>query len=133
MNRLNLKSHFDLILISGDLPWEKPDEKIFFEACDNLGVEPQHCIMIGDKLETDILGGILSKLGGSVWLPINDSKLKQNDPVPDYIIKNIMDLPKILPQLKNVIRCRLNGSYVLNQDELMTDIEDGNSNGSDWS
>lgn len=40
--------------MSGDLPWEKPDQHIFLEACKLLNVEPRHCIMVGDKLETDI-------------------------------------------------------------------------------
>lgn len=131
VNKLNLKQYFDLILVSGDLTWEKPNEKIFLEACDTLGVEPQSCIMIGDKLETDVVGGIISKFGGTVWIPLNEKKRKQNDPVPDYIIQNVLDLSSILPQIKSDIRARNNGSYVLNQDELMSDIDDGNSNSSD--
>lgn len=133
MEKLNLKPLFDLILVSGDLPWEKPNDKIFMEACDHLGVEPQYCVMVGDKLETDILGGIVSKFGGTVWIPLNEKKLKKNDPVPDYVLQNVVEFTKILPQIRNDIRSRNNGTYVLNQDELMTDLEDGNSNGSDGS
>lgn len=47
-------SLFDFILVSGDCEWEKPDARIFNAACNYLGVAPQNCIMIGDKLETDI-------------------------------------------------------------------------------
>lgn len=47
-------SLFDFILISGDCEWEKPDARIFNAACNYLGVAPQNCIMIGDKLDTDI-------------------------------------------------------------------------------
>lgn len=47
-------SLFDFILISGDCEWEKPDARIFHAACNYLGVSPQNCIMIGDKLDTDI-------------------------------------------------------------------------------
>lgn len=54
INRLNLNKYFDCILVSADLPWEKPNEQIFQAACNYLGVEPANCIMIGDKLETDI-------------------------------------------------------------------------------
>lgn len=130
VNKLNLKPLFDLILVSGDLAWEKPCEKIFLEACDNLEVEPRHCIMVGDKLDTDILGGASSKLGGTVWIPLNDRKLKNGDPVPDYVIQNVLHLPALLPQIQNDIRYR---NSVLSQGEFMTDIEDGNSNSSDGS
>lgn len=134
VTKLDLKPFFDLILVSGDLPWEKPNEKIFQEACDILSVEPQHCVMIGDKLETDILGGVMSKFGGTVWVPLKDKKLMQCDPVPDYILRNVLDLPEILPQIRSDIRTTThNRSYVLSPDDLVTDMEDGNSNGSDGS
>lgn len=29
---LNIGDYFDLVLVSGDLPWEKPDPKIFFKV-----------------------------------------------------------------------------------------------------
>lgn len=48
------KSLFDCILVSSDLPWEKPDPRIFLAACNYLGVAPNNCIMVGDKIETDI-------------------------------------------------------------------------------
>lgn len=54
INRLNINKYFDCILVSSDLPWEKPDPRIFSAACNYLGVTPDHCVMIGDKLETDI-------------------------------------------------------------------------------
>lgn len=51
---LNNRSLFDCILVSADLPFEKPDPEIFMTACNYLRVPPESCIMIGDKLETDI-------------------------------------------------------------------------------
>lgn len=54
VKRLKLEKYFDCILVSADLPWEKPDPNIFYAACNYLGVEPANCVMIGDKLETDI-------------------------------------------------------------------------------
>lgn len=57
VQRLNLNAFFDCILVSSDLPWEKPNPHIFMAACNYLGVEPRNCVMIGDKLETDIQVG----------------------------------------------------------------------------
>lgn len=56
IRKLYLEQYFDIILVSGDLPWEKPEARIFQEACQSLQVRPDSCIMVGDKLETDILG-----------------------------------------------------------------------------
>lgn len=57
INRLHLTKYFDCILVSGDLPWEKPDPNIFYAACNHLAVKPSECVMVGDKLETDIQVG----------------------------------------------------------------------------
>lgn len=54
IDRLALGRYFDCILVSSDLPWAKPDRNIFYAACHYLGVQPEECAMIGDKLETDI-------------------------------------------------------------------------------
>lgn len=56
IHKLSLEQYFDVILVSGDLSWEKPQVEIFHKACHFLNVRPKECIMVGDKLETDILG-----------------------------------------------------------------------------
>lgn len=62
INRLHLTKYFDCILVSGDLPWEKPNENIFYAACNHLDVTPNECVMVGDKLETDIEVGYTVKI-----------------------------------------------------------------------
>jgi N-acylneuraminate-9-phosphatase len=54
IQKIDLNKYFDCVLVSDDLPWSKPDPNIFYAACHYLGVQPQQCMMIGDKLETDI-------------------------------------------------------------------------------
>lgn len=97
VHKLSLKEYFDVILVSGDLPWEKPEAEIFQKACEYLNVKPHTCIMVGDKLETDILGGIEADLGGTVWIPTVDKpRVTGDDPQPDFTIKFITDLYGIL-------------------------------------
>ncbi|XP_043273420.1 N-acylneuraminate-9-phosphatase [Venturia canescens] len=117
VHKLELQQHFDVILVSGDLPWEKPQSRIFEEACRCLGVAPRNCLMVGDKLETDILGGIEADLGGTVWIPISDkTRLTAEDPKPDYTIKRITDLLVILKRVPGA-----------------PELEDSSSNASDGS
>ncbi|KAL7017302.1 hypothetical protein ACKWTF_010312 [Chironomus riparius] len=92
-------SLFDFILISGDCEWEKPDARIFNAACNYLGVAPQNCIMIGDKLDTDIKGAIEAGLFASVWIPLNfpaPVEQKDNSVVADITISNIYELNSLL-------------------------------------
>lgn len=123
LTRLHLIPYFDCILISGDLPWEKPNKQIFFEACTHLGVRPEECIMVGDKLETDILGAGKAGLAASVWIPLKEPGFVHvaRDIIPDYTIEDMVDLLHIL------------SGDVQKKSVFCPEFEDCNSNSSDGS
>lgn len=135
IEKLHLQEFFDVMLVSGDLPWEKPKREIFQMACDYLGVRPQQCIMVGDKLETDILGGVEANLGGTVWVPLNSMETGQDDPKPDYTIGHVTDLQKLLPKPPKIPRFRSARRQDFKAKRMigLPDFEDGNSNSSDGS
>lgn len=54
VQKLSVSQFFDCILVSSDLPWEKPHPNIFYAACNYLNVKPEECVMVGDKIGTDI-------------------------------------------------------------------------------
>ncbi|CAL7951204.1 unnamed protein product [Xylocopa violacea] len=117
IRKLSLEQYFDIILVSGDLPWEKPEREIFRKACRFLNVKPDKCIMVGDKLETDIQGGIEAGLKGTIWIPISDKPpLLREDLQPDFTINHITDLLSILNRGPNA-----------------PELEDSSSNASDGS
>ncbi|CAG9565366.1 unnamed protein product [Danaus chrysippus] len=95
IQRLDLEKYFDCVLVSGDHPWEKPDQNIFLEACKLLNVEARTCIMVGDKLETDIKGGKDAELGGTVWIPLQYDEMVSD--LPDFKIQKVTELPEVLP------------------------------------
>jgi len=47
---------FDAVVITGDLPAGKPDERAFAAVCEELGVEPAATVYVGDRPEVDIQG-----------------------------------------------------------------------------
>nr|CAG4641500.1 EOG090X0266 [Eurycercus lamellatus] len=106
---------FDSILVSGDLNCEKPQPEIFHLACSQLNVLPEKCCMIGDRLETDILGGKLAGLGATFWIPLHSSddhaSLTDDDEPPDFTIESLMELAPIFgknsSQNFTVFRCQL--------------------------
>ncbi|XP_058812138.1 N-acylneuraminate-9-phosphatase [Topomyia yanbarensis] len=113
IDRLALNRYFDCILVSSDLPWAKPERNIFYAACHYLGVQPDECAMIGDKLETDVQGGIETKLGATIWLPLpkdlrlgHDKTLADLDEHirPDFIVESVLDLPSVLPRQPALLR-----------------------------
>ncbi|XP_059471246.1 N-acylneuraminate-9-phosphatase [Neocloeon triangulifer] len=91
---LKVQPFFDLVLVSGDLPWEKPHANIFLQACSMLKVQPEAAIMIGDKLETDILGGQI--LAATVWIKppeVVNSTVQAN---PDFTLSDVTHLSRVL-------------------------------------
>ncbi|GJQ76389.1 hypothetical protein Trydic_g2105 [Trypoxylus dichotomus] len=133
VERLNLHSYFDIILVSGDLPWEKPNQQIFHEACGCLNVEPRQCLMVGDKLETDILGGIQANLGGTVWIPLTTDILPHKEFNPDYVLDNVTELLALLPNNPKVPESIFRYNKEKNASNVSLDLDDCNSNSSDGS
>lgn len=86
--------YFDHIIISGEFGEGKPAASIFKHALERLGIEPDHGIMVGDKLTTDILGA--NTIGmTSVW--INRHGAVRNDEiVPSHEIENLEELLPLL-------------------------------------
>jgi putative hydrolase of the HAD superfamily len=53
-----LEPYFNAVVTSEDAGVQKPHKEIFFQACAKIGTLPQHCVMIGDNWEADILGAL---------------------------------------------------------------------------
>jgi putative hydrolase of the HAD superfamily len=53
---LGVLQHFDLVVDSGNVGFEKPDPRIFRVAFDRFGVAPERALHLGDVFATDIVG-----------------------------------------------------------------------------
>lgn len=85
-----------MILVSGDLTCEKPEPAIFHLACHQLNVSPDQCIMVGDRLDTDIAGGRTAGLAATVWIPLTDgAEVPLQTAPPDFILKHVLDLASL--------------------------------------
>ncbi|KAH8265699.1 hypothetical protein KR038_005663 [Drosophila bunnanda] len=105
--KLHVRGYFDCVLVSSDLPWEKPHPEIFYAACNFLNVKPHQCAMIGDKLETDIKGGHLAQLGLTFWTPLSSSSsvaqsLEDVEYKPHIKLCNLLEMYKYFPRLNAV-------------------------------
>jgi REG-2-like HAD superfamily hydrolase len=55
LDHLGITKRFDVIAISGDLGWEKPDTRIFKWAMEEAGAEPHECLHVGDSPHFDAI------------------------------------------------------------------------------
>lgn len=89
--------YFEEIIISGDIGKGKPDSSMFLHALERLRLQKDEVIMVGDNLNTDILGA--SNLGiTTVW--INRRQQKLQDIIPDYEIKELHEVLEIVNNMK---------------------------------
>ncbi len=86
--------YFEKIFISGDIGTGKPDPEIFNVVLKALDIKAEDAIMVGDNLNTDIIGANRTGIE-SVWL--NRFDAENNSAVePDFEIKSLKELKNIL-------------------------------------
>lgn len=130
IHECEIESYFDTIVISGETPWKKPDANIFYKVsmndkqynyfprrsiqlsnikilqiCDDLNVKPEQCIIVGDRIETDIEGGKNANLCATIWIHhTNDDSyqlLPGENNCPDFVVNKVIELKEILCQLNS--------------------------------
>lgn len=87
--------YFALFLSSQEFGAGKPDPRIFQHAVEKLGVLTDAAIHVGDSLSTDIAGANAAGVT-SVWLNRKGLMRTPLDPVPDYEISSLSQLPALL-------------------------------------
>lgn len=95
-----LTHYFKAIVLSSLLKIKKPDPEIYWEAARKIGVEPAHCVYVGDNPKRDVVG--TRKAGfGMVILLMSAEKLAKEPPVgenmPDHIIQTFSELLELFP------------------------------------
>lgn len=91
-------NYFEVVIASAEAGYAKPDLEIFNLALEKAGCEPYEAIMIGDRLENDI---VPAKLLGmkTVWVRQGFAKyqsINSESERPNYIIDDIADIVNVL-------------------------------------
>ena len=98
MATCGLEDYFDVIVISEEVGIEKPDKRVFQVALDRLGVEAQNTVMVGNRIDADIVGANRIEMK-SVWFRWNERYeeiIGSEDEKPNFMIKSLSELPGIL-------------------------------------
>lgn len=54
LDRFGIGQYFSHREVTGHHGYRKPDVRLFLRACEDLGVEPPECVMVGDRIDNDI-------------------------------------------------------------------------------
>jgi HAD superfamily hydrolase (TIGR01549 family) len=101
LNHYNLNQFFKIKVISSEVKLKKPDPRIFTLAMKLALSKPEDCIMIGDRLDTDI--GPANKLGLTT-IRTENSLFKLQQPTdkfeqPTYTVAKLSEIPQVLHNL----------------------------------
>jgi putative hydrolase of the HAD superfamily len=93
-----LAASLDVMVFSEELGVSKPQPEIFLHALAALGVEPEHAVYVGDRLETDVQGA--SNVGmttiQALWFNADDSI---SGIEPDFMAFTPMDVLNIVRRI----------------------------------
>ncbi|MBS0350168.1 MAG: pyrimidine 5'-nucleotidase [Proteobacteria bacterium] len=95
LERTKFKEHFHLVVISEQVGIAKPDRGIFDHALTLMGNPPRNkVLMVGDTLESDILGGNNAGLD-TCWLNVSKKPIVK-DIKPKYQVSSLKELENLL-------------------------------------
>ena len=96
-----IEEFFDVVVVSTDVGYRKPDEGIFRIALEKLGLRAKEVVMVGNRLPTDIVGG--NRLGMKTvlikWNNRYPDKITCELEQPTYIIHSLRELLPIIREL----------------------------------
>ena len=96
-----LQDYFDAIIISEEVGIEKPCQGIFDAALAKLGVKAENAVMVGNRIDADILGA--NRLGmKSVWFKWNarySDTVESSQEEPDFTINSLFQLPVLVASM----------------------------------
>ncbi len=96
LEQWNLLQYIDVVAASAELGMAKPDSAIFYKAMELAGCTAEEAVMIGDRLDNDIVPA--KKLGmRTVWVKqgfnaYQDTSLIEPECRPDATIENLVEL-----------------------------------------
>ena len=98
LDNWGIGKYFDIIVASAEAGCAKPDLKIFNLALEQAGCKPNEAVMIGDRLDNDVVPA--KQLGmKTVWVRQGFAKyqsISNETEQPDFIIDSIGDILDIL-------------------------------------
>ncbi|MCB8988523.1 MAG: HAD family hydrolase [Ardenticatenaceae bacterium] len=91
--------YFDVRITSGDFGYMKPHPAIYERALDQLQVQPQHAVFVGDRPANDIAGANAAGLISVLMAPPHIN-YQLNEVEPDFVITNLSELLPLLDGLQ---------------------------------
>lgn len=91
VSMLGIDNKVDCFVTSDMCVADKPDPKAYLYILDKLGIWPSEAIMVGDRIDNDVLGGKKVGMKGILMKP-NGAKTRGNEDQADLIVSDLRDI-----------------------------------------
>jgi sugar phosphate isomerase/epimerase len=98
LKELEITGCFETVILSAVVGKRKPDPAILIDAVQHMGIVPERCVYIGDRIDRDVAAARKARFSKAIIL--RDPSQQQTDETqlaPDHIIDNLRDLLEIFP------------------------------------
>jgi putative hydrolase of the HAD superfamily len=94
LDRFGIGKYFTHREVSGHHGYRKPDVRLFLRACEDLGVEPAECVMVGDRVDNDIAPARLLGMRSVLFRTGRHAaqQPRSADEVPDAEVQTVAEL-----------------------------------------
>jgi len=97
MAQAGLDGFFDFVLYSYEVPWRKPNKKIFSYAAEKIGEKCENIMFVGDRIDKDIAPAL--KMNMAAALKQAYTNHGKTCPPEAYKIQKISELPAIIEKI----------------------------------
>lgn len=99
LSELNIIGCFETIILSAQVGKRKPDPAILLEATDQMGISPDKCVYVGNRMDRDVLPSKKAGFSQVILLKDGEAPVLADKSIfePDIFITNLTDLLQIFP------------------------------------
>ena len=104
LDEVGIGRYFSHRQVSEHHGFRKPDVRLFLRACEDLGVEPAECIMVGDRIDNDVVPANLLSMRTVLYRTgrhINQQP-RSWDEIPNAEVQTVDDLEAAILRLLGV-------------------------------
>jgi len=99
IDKAEIRDYFDPIIISAAIGIRKPDPTLFEMVLDQWQVNPESIVMIGDRLEADILGAQNAGIH-QIWLKPEAEVSAATQIIPEKVAGKLVDIPGLIREFE---------------------------------
>lgn len=99
IDKVEIRDYFDPIIISAAIGIRKPDPRLFEIVLDQWQVNPESIVMIGDRLEADILGAQNAGIH-QIWLKPEADGSAATQITPEKVTGKLVDIPGLIREFE---------------------------------